>query len=51
MMSRNTALALPWGCALASLWGSPQRWHAKEACATPKEKDKDKPWFQGQDII
>ena len=26
----------------ASLWGRPQRWHAKGACATPKDKDKEK---------
>jgi len=29
---------LPCGLRWASLWGRPQRWHAKGACATPKEK-------------
>ena len=24
----------------ASLWGRPQRWHAKGACATPKKKER-----------
>jgi len=24
----------------ASLWGRPQRWHTKGACATPKEKER-----------
>jgi len=26
----------------ASLWGRPQHWYAKGACATPKDKNKDK---------
>ena len=43
MVSRNTtlypSLRLRIGLACA---GRPQRWHAKAACATPKDKDKDK---------
>ena len=27
---------------LASLWGRPQRWHAKGACVTPNKKEKKK---------
>ena len=42
MVSRNTTLALPWGCAWASLWGRPQHWHAKGACVTPKEERRRK---------
>jgi len=26
----------------ASLWGRPQRWHAKGACATPKDKETER---------
>ena len=42
MVSRNTTLVPSLGVThWASLCGRPQRWHAKGACATPKDKDKD----------
>jgi len=41
MVSHNTTLVPSLGLCIGHLWGRPQRWHAKGACATPKDKDKD----------
>jgi len=43
MVSRNTTLSpFPGVAHWASLWGRPQRWHAKGACVTPNKKEERK---------
>jgi len=37
--------SFPWVAHWASLWGLPQRWHAKGACATPNKKKKEGEYF------